>query len=102
MTHTRKRIIRDLRSIRPARPYTDRHEAFAVAKEQAHELLKFLKITGSAVDVGLIIQLPRIVTIQALAPADWRAGDCCLGVGDREALPAGWACRIAYAGPALM
>ncbi len=60
MTHTSKSIIRDLRSIRPMRPYADKNEAFAVAEEQASELLKFFAITEPEVDVSLITQLPRI------------------------------------------
>jgi Zn-dependent peptidase ImmA (M78 family) len=60
MTHTDKSIIRDLRSVRPMRPYADKNEAFAVAEEQASELLKFLGITEPEVDVSLITQLPRI------------------------------------------
>lgn len=60
MTHTDKSIIRDLRSIRPMRPYADKNEAFAVAEEQASELLKFFAIAEPEVDVSLITQLPRI------------------------------------------
>lgn len=60
MTHTSKSIIRDLRSIRPMRPYADKNEAFAVAEEQASELLRFFGITEPEVDVSLITQLPRI------------------------------------------
>jgi IrrE N-terminal-like domain len=60
MTHTDKSIIRDLRSIRPTRPYADKNEAFAVAEEQAGELLKYFGITEPEVDVSLITQLPRI------------------------------------------
>lgn len=60
MTHTRKSIIRDLRSIRPARPYIDKNEALVVAQEQAHSLLQYLDIATPAVDVGLLTQLPRI------------------------------------------
>lgn len=60
MTHTDKSILRDLRSIRPIRPYADKSEAFAVAEEQVGELLRFFQITEPEVDVSLITQLPRI------------------------------------------
>jgi Zn-dependent peptidase ImmA (M78 family) len=60
MTHTEKSIIRDLRSIRPMRPYADKNEAYAVAEEQATELLRFFALTEPEVDVSLITQLPRI------------------------------------------
>ena len=60
MTHIRKSIIRDLRSIGPQRPFIDKGQALAVAKEQAHALLEFLDIVAPAVDVGLLIQIPRI------------------------------------------
>jgi Zn-dependent peptidase ImmA (M78 family) len=60
MTHNRRSIIRDLRTIRPPRPFIDKNEALVVAEEQAHALLGFLDIAAPAVDVGLLTQLPRI------------------------------------------
>lgn len=60
MTHNRRSILRDLRSIRPPRPFIDKNEALVVAKEQARALLEFLDIAAPAVDVGLLTQLPRI------------------------------------------
>jgi Zn-dependent peptidase ImmA (M78 family) len=94
MTHTRKSIIRDLRSIRPARPYIDKNEAFAVATEQAHELLKFLNITGPAVDVAQIIHLPRIRVVvdsdlhsRGLSGATgWQDGHWLIAINKKDSL----------------
>jgi Zn-dependent peptidase ImmA (M78 family) len=94
MTHTNKSIIRDLRSIRPARPYIDKNEAFAVATEQAHEILKFFDITGPAVDVAQIIHLPRIRVVvdgdlhgRGLSGASgWQDGHWLIAINKKDSL----------------
>ncbi len=94
MTHIRKSIIRDLRSIGPHRPYIDKEEALAVAKEQAHELLKVLDIVAPAVDVGVLTQLPRIRVVvdsdlrhRGLSGASgWQDGHWLIAINKRDSL----------------
>lgn len=54
-----KSIIRQLRALVPHRPL-ELHEARSIAERQATLLLELLRQHDSAVDVGLIADLPRI------------------------------------------